>query len=348
MDLKYSVGIDVDSKILESNFSVINNHQAVKVLSSRQFNNTTSGYRQMAAWIEKCRKDKKLPVVTNMEASGVYHENCAHYLHEQSYRVSIILANKAKQYLKLIGDSKNDKLDAKGLARMGAERDLRQWYPPAKFYVELRNLTRFRTELQKKKTAEISQLHALEHSACKTVWVVNKHKQAIKRYTKEIKQVEKQIADHLQTNGEVVGKVEQICRNLKGVSTLTVVVLVAETFGFELFKNHRQLISYAGYDVIENQSGKRVGKTVISKKGNSHIRRAMFFPALNVVTFKVAEFVDFYNRLSARHGNLKMKTYVAIQKKLLVLIYTLWKNDAVYDVDYYLNHQATQNTLQEA
>lgn len=31
----------------------------------------------------------------NMEASGVYHENCAHYLHKKGYRVSITLANKA-------------------------------------------------------------------------------------------------------------------------------------------------------------------------------------------------------------------------------------------------------------
>lgn len=133
MDLKYSVGIDVDSKILESNFSVIDKQQAVKVISSRQFNNTTSGYEQMAAWVEKHRKNKKLAVVINMEASGVYHENCAYYLHKQNYRVSITLANKAKQYLKLIGDSKNDKLDAKGLARMGAEQHLRQWFPRLNF-----------------------------------------------------------------------------------------------------------------------------------------------------------------------------------------------------------------------
>jgi len=312
MDLKYSVGIDVDSALLESNFSVINNQQAVRVLSSRKFNNTTSGYEQMAAWIERCRKDKKLSVVVNMEASGVYHENCAYYLHKQGYRVSIVLANKANQYLKLIGKSKNDKLDAKGLARMGAEQQLRQWQPPSTFYLKLRHLTRFRTELQNKKTTEQSQLHALEHSAYKDNWLVNKHKQAIKRYNKQIKQTEKRITLHLQTNAEAERKVEQICRKLKGVATLTVAVLVGEALGFKLFENHRQLISYCGYDVVENQSGRRVGKTKISKKGNSHIRRAL---------------------------------YVAIQKKLLVLLYTLWKNDTVYDVDYYLKHSA-KNAMQ--
>ena len=337
MDLKYSVGIDVDSKTLKSNFSVIDDQQAVRVFSSRQFNNSPSGYAQIDSWIKKYRRDKALRTVVNMEASGVYHENCAHYLHKKDYWVSVILGNKANQYLKMIGDSKNDKIDAKGLARMGAEQHLRRWKPAPNFYLKLRELTRFRAEQQKKKTAEKSQLHALEHSAYKDSWVVGKHKQAIKRYTKQIKQAEQRINAHLATNPTAKRKIAQVCSKLKGVGQLTVAVMVAETFGFKQFENYPQLLSFSGYDVVENQSGRRVGKTKISKKGNSHIRGALFFPALNVVRFKVPEFVAFYDRLSPKHGKLKMKTYVAIQKKLLVLIYTLWKNDAVYDPDYYLN-----------
>ena len=49
--------------------------------------------------------------------------------------------------------------------------------------------------------------------------------------------------------------------------------------------NQRQLVSYAGYDVIENQSGNRSGKTRISKKGNSRIRRILHLPAFNAVRF---------------------------------------------------------------
>ena len=52
------------------------------------------------------------------------------------------------------------------------------------------------------------------------------------------------------------------------------------------FANQRQLVSYAagppgGYDVVENQSGNRSGKTRISKKGNSRIRRILHLPAFN-------------------------------------------------------------------
>jgi transposase len=48
-----------------------------------------------------------------MEATGVYHENCALYFSERKYNTSIILPNKAKHYLISLGlKSKNDSIDA--------------------------------------------------------------------------------------------------------------------------------------------------------------------------------------------------------------------------------------------
>mgnify|MGYP000961798970 CR=1 FL=1 len=44
---------------------------------------------------------------------------------------------------------------------------------------------------------------------------------------------------------------------------LTVAKILAETDGLELFENSKQLVSYAGYDVDENCSGKHKGKTKI-------------------------------------------------------------------------------------
>ena len=58
-----------------------------------------------------------------MESTGVYHEQIAWYLFQNDLAVSIVLPNKAKHYLKSLGHkSKNDKIDAKGLAQMGLDR----------------------------------------------------------------------------------------------------------------------------------------------------------------------------------------------------------------------------------
>ena len=60
--------------------------------------------------------------------------------------------------------------------------------------------------------------------------------------------------------------------------------------------------------MIENQSGNRIGKIRISKKGNSRIRRAMFMPAFAVVRTKQTVFYNLYSRTFEKH-KIKIKSY---------------------------------------
>lgn len=69
----------------------------------------------------------------------MYFEACAHFLFKAGYEVSVVLPNKAKQYLKAVGlKTKNDKIDASGLARMGAEQCMDKWEPLNDFFFTLR------------------------------------------------------------------------------------------------------------------------------------------------------------------------------------------------------------------
>jgi transposase len=331
--LKYSVGLDISAKTIYACISVIDATQKVTVKSSCKIDNTVSGFKQLDQWVNKHQKQKDVPLVVTMEATGVYYENCALYLFKQDYSVSVLLPNKAKSWLKAEGlKSKNDKIDAQGLSKMGAEKALEQWQPAAEYYYELRAMTRQRQSLQEFKTAVNNQLHAEEHGMYQNKLVIKQLKQQIKFIEKQITDLEPVIEAHIAADEEVAAKVENICR-IKGLGVLTVAVIIAETNGFILFENGPQLVSYAGYDVIENQSGNHKGKTKISKKGNSRIRRCLFMPAFNMVKFKQTPFVDLYNRTFEKHG-LKMKSYVAVQKKLLVIIYALWKNNTAYDINY--------------
>lgn len=153
---------------------------------------------------------------------------------------------------------------------------------------------------------------------------------------KQIEAMEDGIGKHLHSNSEVLEKVNHI-KSIKGVGIITIATILAETNGFALFKSLSQLVSYAGYDIEENQSGNRNGKTRISKKGNSRIRRVLHMPAFNVIRYETGAFKPFFERILAKH-NQKMKAYVAVQRKLLILIYTLWKKNEVYQPDL-LNQQ---------
>ena len=76
----------------------------------------------------------------------------------------------------------------------------------------------------------------------------------------------------------------------------------AETNGFELIRNKRQLTSYAGLDVKEKQSGTSVkGMPRISKKGNKYLRKAMHMPALAAIRCDV-RYGAIFKRLVSKHG----------------------------------------------
>jgi transposase len=337
MNLKYSVGLDVSSKKINACMSIIDEKQKVAVKSSCVIANTLKGFESLKDWIGKHKKEE-IPVVVCMEATGIYHENCAYYLFEKGFDVSIILPNKAKKYLEAIGlKSKNDTIDAKGLAQMGAEQCLDFWQPMGTFFYQLRLLTRQHQNVTELKTVLKNQLDALGFAMHQSEEVNQQLKQTITLFETQIKELDKVIKSHIKSDEKVQQKVNNILL-MKGLGVLTIATVLAETNGFELFNNYKQLVSYAGYDVIEAQSGTRVGKTKISKRGNSRIRRAMHMPSLVVIKCQVKPFKDLWERTYAKHG-IKMKSYVAVQKKLLVMIYHLWNKNEAYNAQYEYNIQ---------
>ena len=110
---------------------------------------------------------------------------------------------------------------------------------------------------------------------------------------------------------------------IPGVGKLTAVIVLAETNGFELIKSKKQLVSYSGLDVKLKDSGTSVkSKPRISKKGNRHLRKAMYMPALAAMRYNENHKAIFV-RLVSKHG-IKMKAAVAVQRKILELIYMLF------------------------
>lgn len=342
--LKYCVGLDVSSKDFYACLSAIDLLQKVTVKCSSRFTNNVNGFSGLDAWLVKHCKEKDVPLVVVMEATGVYYENLALFLHLKGYDVSVVLPNKAKKYLQATGlKSKNDRIDAQGLSRMGAEQCLDLWQPKDEYFYQLRSLTRQHQSLQELKTNVNNQLHADQQGMYQNQIVIDQLMLLIKTINTQIRDMETAIAVHLNEDSEVAKLVEGITL-IKGVGALTVAIILAETNGFALFKNIPQLISFAGYDVVENQSGNHVGKTRISKKGNGHIRRCLHMPAFSVVRYEQSPFIQLFNRTLQRHG-IKMKSYVAVQKKLLVLIYIMWKKKEGYQPDRNINHSGEQEQV---
>ncbi|WP_188459665.1 transposase, partial [Psychroflexus planctonicus] len=146
------------------------------------------------------------------------------------------------------------------------------------------------------------------------------------------KEIKLDIVEYVKSDDELKEQIHKIS-TIPGIGELTATIILAETNGFELIRNKRQLTSYAGLDVKEKLSGTSVkGKPKISKRGNRYLRKAVYFPALTAIRHNQFHSETFV-RLVGRHG-IKMKALVAIQRKLLELVYILYKNNTVYDSKY--------------
>ena len=125
--LKVNLGIDAAKDNCECNLSKLTDELVVKVIAAKVFLNTEYGLGELLKWlIKNCPVEcKKVHVV--IEASGVYHERFALGLQQAGYCVSVVLPNKAKKYMESLGHkSKNDSINAKGLAQMGCEQNLKE------------------------------------------------------------------------------------------------------------------------------------------------------------------------------------------------------------------------------
>lgn len=330
--IKQCVGID----IAKHTFTACICKRSVRIVSElsevREFPNDKKGFNQLMRWVVK-HISKGVDLYFVMEATGIYYEQLAYHLHKLNKNVSVLLPNKVAYYSKSLNvKTKTDEVDAKVISMMGCERSLFQWIPPLDLYKKLRSICRLYRTLQDDKTQTTNRLTQIQCGYKPLKEAIKIHRSSISRLTKELKKLEILMEKTLRSDAEIWSKVENLL-TIKGIGLKTIAIILGETQGFALIKNQRQLVSYCGYDVVKRQSGTSIkGKTRISKKGNSNIRSAMYFPSMVATRFN-PRMKEVYERIVASK-KIKKIGLVAIQRRLLVLMYSLWKTDQKYIEDH--------------
>jgi len=326
--IKQCVGIDISQDSFAACICFSESSQTLRFDETKHFKNDKGGFNQLVRWVRK-QCNASVETVYLMEATGVYYERLAHHLHKLKQVVHVVLPNTSKHYFSSLNiKTKTDALDARILSRFGVERKHKSWQPPSPMLLELRNLTRYYLQLQETKTVLNNIKHSKEAAHEVQSVILKSNRNLIRSIDKQIEVCKVNIEKLITNDPDLNAKVKKLL-TIKGVGLITVATIIAETLGFEHFHSIKQLVSYAGYDVVERQSGTSIkGKTRISKKGNRYIRNALYFPAMVSCRFN-PELRAAYLRIIQNKPS-KMVGQVAIQRKLLALIYTLWKNDSQY------------------
>lgn len=325
---KQSIGIDIS----KSSFTACIYTKDDLVITCRSevesFPNTKTGFNQFLKWVRKYAS-LEYETLFIMEATGVYYESLAYHLHKLGKNISVVLPVKVKYYSKSLNiKSKNDEIDARVIARMGVDQQFDLWNPPTPILKELRELSRFYQELKKEATYCLNHLEALENSENPSSYIVKSYRKLHKEIVYQINKCEEAIRKLISKDKSLASKIEKL-QSIKGVGFITVIIIVAETQGFSMISNRKQLASYAGFDIVERQSGSSIrGKTKISKKGNRRIRAALYFPAMACVKFNSTLKEDYHRIIQGKE--CKKIGIIAIQRKILLLLYALWKTDSVF------------------
>jgi len=326
---KQSVGLDISKDTFVACFSQRQTGKSFHILSSRTFKCTSGAFEQFHRWVQN-QRHASAPLQLLMEATGVYYEEVAYFLHAKGYSLTVLLPNKTAAFAKSLSyKSKTDSIDAQMLAQMSIERDLPPWIPFSDSMLVIKRLCRERAEIIDTQVVFKNRLHAKQHAYRPLKSSMQRAKKAQSLLKKQISDIDLTLLKAINEDEILRQKVENAC-SIPGVGFITVANILAETNAFALFKSKAQLVSYAGYDVLQNTSGTSLNSpTKISKKGNHRIRKALHFPAL-VAVKSDPKMKNLFDRAFDK-TKIKMKAYVAVQRKILVLIFAIFKTNQPYD-----------------
>ena len=144
---------------------------------------------------------------------------------------------------------------------------------------------------------------------------------------KQTEELERQMEDTLQQTDYA-----DFLLSIKGIGIVTLAACLGELGDPTRFENPRQMSRMAGYNLVEDSSGKNKSGTKISKRGRKNLRSVLYQMALTMVAVN-EEMKQLYHYLKTREKAplRKMQALIVISKKILTLVHTLARKKENYD-----------------
>ena len=115
--------------------------------------------------------------------------------------------------------------------------------------------------------------------------------------------------------------------SVNGIGLVTVAGFISEVGDISRFKNPKQIQKYAGFELVENSSGKHKGRTTISKRG----RKIIYQVVLPLIRIN-QEFGSIYDYYRKRIKNpLKgRQAMIAVGCKLIRVFFAIMTKGVVF------------------
>lgn len=313
------VGIDVSKNTLDAAF--IENEEVRHAV----FANEEQGHQALLRWA----KGRGIKLVFCMEATGAYSTDLAEYLYEEGYTVYVENARLIKNFRESKGlRNTTDKNSALVIAKYAQANlsDMKSWQPSAPEIKTLREMTRLREALIESRIQWTNRLKSRSLNIC-----ADQVKQVIRDIRLHIREVEKAIRSYVKKTAVLADRVDLLC-SIDGIGFATAVVLLAELPHLEMFENKGDVVAFAGLNPALRTSGISINfKPMLSKKGSSRIRKALYMPA--VVALKRNARIKTFAADLARRKKHSMSIVGAVMRKLICFAFGVLKSGEKYRKD---------------
>ena len=231
----------------------------------------------LLAWLKSLPAGSRI----GLESTGGYHELLADLAHAQGHTVFLLNPLATKHYASAMGRrAKTDRVDAELIARLIAQEHirLRPYTPPTAEQRKLDRLIRRRAKIVRIKSSLKLTMKDLGGFTSELKAVLLKLDALIARIDATMSALAGCSPQHMEA--------QQRLQTIVGVGPIVGMAL-ANTLGRVPFRNADAFVAFTGFDPRANDSGNKVGRRRLSKRGPGELRRLLFNAAMAAIKSKV-------------------------------------------------------------
>jgi transposase len=318
----YSIGLDI-SKSTINVYIPINDVDLI-------IENSVSGLKKLYSKLQKFYKKDIDNLVYVFEPTANYSYTLMKHCSQKNIKCFVVNPKRSSNFAKVIGHrNKTDIDDARLLSKMivtANDEDIK--IPKVDTVIddlkELISLYKLIIKQQTQNRNHIDSLKTKKDNSYAIKELELQYKFLKKQEDKIVKQIKKIITLNKNLNQSF-----QNIQTIQGVGEISAIILLNHFIQYPN-ANQKQIISLAGLDPIERSSGTTInGKPKISKAGSKICRGTLFMPTLATIRYN-ERLKRFYNRLKD-NGKHTTVAQIAVMRKIIVIAYSLHKNNATYD-----------------
>ena len=295
--------------------------QVGEKLREGRFARSKRGVNEMRNWL---KAHGILHVHLWVEATGHYSNELAEIAHARGWKVTIVNARCIRHFaISQLNMNKTDKVDARKIlmfAKSASELRFRPWSPKSDAHKQLRDTQIEIIGLKKLIACEQNRLR----SGITSVEVRESIQSTISHLKAQLKLLRRESLRLIRSDW-LLNRTYCVLKGIRGLGDVTIPLLLVR-IDFDAFTKGRQLVKYAGLDVLKFESGKSIRKRDrISRVGHSDLRAALYWPAVVAIRDDLAT-ATFAQAIEARSKS-KMVAICAVMARLLRIAFAKVRED---------------------